>query len=279
MTTENDALAGVQNRVRPTVAALILLGLVAGFLSGLFGVGGGVIVVPMLLLLGLDQRLAAGSSVAAILPTSIVGAVGYGISGNIDWIAGLLLAVGIVAGAQLGTFLLARIPRDVLFWIFVAFLAVTVVSLWLVVPERGATIPLDFWLGAALVLTGLITGILSGLMGVGGGIIVVPVLIVIFGASDLIAKGTSLLMMVPGSISATIGNSRRKNVDLRVAAIIGLSACVASPLGLLTATVISPFWSNVGFSVLMIGVITQLLVKHIRGRRRVAREAADTATA
>lgn len=268
--TTDDQLTGTANRVRTTTGALILLGLVAGFLSGLFGVGGGVIVVPALLLLGMDQRLAAGSSVAAILPTSIVGAVGYGLSGHIDWIAGLLLAAGIVIGAQLGTFLLARIPRDVLFWIFVAFLAAVVVSLWLVVPERGASIPMNVWLGAALVLTGVITGILSGLMGVGGGIIVVPVLIVLFGASDLIAKGTSLLMMVPGSISATIGNSRRKNVDLRVAAIIGLSACVASPLGLLTATSISPFWSNVGFSVLMIGVITQLLVKHIRGRRRAA---------
>jgi uncharacterized membrane protein YfcA len=279
MTTEHDELAGTRSRLRPAIGALILLGLVAGFLSGLFGVGGGVIVVPALLLLGMDQRLAAGSSVAAILPSSIVGAIGYGISGHIDWIAGILLAVGIVVGAQLGTYLLARIPRDVLFWIFVAFLAAVVVSLWLVIPERGAAISMNVWLGAALVLTGLITGILSGLMGVGGGIIVVPVLIVLFGASDLVAKGTSLLMMVPGSISATIGNSRRKNVDLRVAAVIGLSACVASPLGLLTATSISPFWSNIGFSVLMIGVITQLLVKHIRGRRRAAREARETASA
>jgi uncharacterized membrane protein YfcA len=268
--TQHDLPAGAENRVRTTMGALIILGLIAGFLSGLFGVGGGVIVVPALLMLGMDQRLAAGSSVAAILPTSIVGAIGYGISGHIDWIAGLLLAIGIVIGAQLGTFLLSRIPRDALFWAFVAFLAAVVVSLWLVVPERGDDISLTVWLAAALVLTGVITGILSGLMGVGGGIIVVPVLIVLFGASDLVAKGTSLLMMVPGSISATIGNSRRKNVDLRVAAIIGLSACVASPLGLLTATVISPFWSNVGFSVFLIGVITQLLVKHLRGRRRAA---------
>ncbi len=270
MTSEHDKLAGTGSRARTTLGALVLLGLVAGFLSGLFGVGGGIIVVPALLMLGMDQRLAAGSSVAAILPTSIVGAIGYGISGNIDWIAGLLLAVGIVAGAQLGTFLLARISKDVLFWLFVTFLAVVVVSLWLVVPERGASIPMNVWLGAALVLTGFITGVLSGVMGVGGGIIVVPVLIVLFGASDLVAKGTSLLMMVPGSVSATIGNSRRKNVDLRVAAIVGLSACVASPLGLITATAISPFWSNLGFSVLMIGVMTQLLVKHIRARRRTA---------
>ncbi len=52
---------------RPAVLALLILGLFAGFLSGLFGVGGGAIVVPALLLLGVDQRIAAGSSVAAIL--------------------------------------------------------------------------------------------------------------------------------------------------------------------------------------------------------------------
>ncbi|WP_308797976.1 sulfite exporter TauE/SafE family protein [Agromyces silvae] len=256
------------SRPRPAIISLILLGIAAGYLSGLFGVGGGIIVVPMLLMLGLDQRLAAGTSVAAILPTSIVGATGYAISGNIDWLAGLMLAIGIVAGAQLGTYLLARLPKDVLFWMFVAFLVVVMVNLWLSVPQRDAEIAIDLWTGAALVLTGLITGILSGLLGVGGGIIVVPVLMFFFGASDLIAKGTSLLMMVPGSISATIGNTRRRNVDLRAAVVVGLAACVASPLGLLTATVISPFWSNVTFSVLLAGVAAQLVVKHVRSRRR-----------
>jgi uncharacterized membrane protein YfcA len=250
------------------VVSLILLGIAAGYLSGLFGVGGGIIVVPMLLMLGLDQRLAAGTSVAAILPTSIVGAIGYAISGNVDWLAGLMLAIGIVAGAQLGTYLLAKLPKDVLFWMFVAFLAIVIVNLWLSVPQRDAEIAIDVWTGAALVLTGLITGILSGLLGVGGGIIVVPVLMFLFGASDLIAKGTSLLMMVPGSISATIGNTRRRNVDLRSAAIVGLAACVASPLGLLTATVISPFWSNVSFSILLAGITVQLVVKFFRTRRR-----------
>jgi uncharacterized membrane protein YfcA len=247
---------------------LIGIGLAAGYLSGLFGVGGGVIVVPLLLLLGIDQRIAAGSSVAAILPTSIVGAVGYSIAGNVDWLAGLMLAIGIVAGAQLGTYLLARVPRTALFWAFVAFLCVAIVSLWVVVPQRDDVIEFSGWVAAALVLTGGITGILSGLLGVGGGIIVVPVLIFFFGASDLIAKGTSLLMMVPGSVSATIGNSRRKNVDLRVAALVGGAACLASPLGLLTATAISPFWSNVAFSVLMTGVVAQLIVRQLGAKRR-----------
>ncbi|WP_246018928.1 sulfite exporter TauE/SafE family protein [Arthrobacter crusticola] len=243
--------------------ALISLGLVAGYLSGLFGVGGGVVVVPALLLLGVDQRIAVGSSVAAILPTSIVGATGYALSGNVDWIAGLMLALGIVGGAQLGSYLLARLPRDLLFWLFMGFMVVVVVSLWIVIPERDDAISLTPLSSVALALTGVVTGILSALLGVGGGIIIVPILIFFFGASDLIAKGTSLLMMVPGSISATLGNARRNNLSMRIAAYVGISACLASPLGLLTAHAISPFWSNAAFSALMALVAIQLLAKRL----------------
>ncbi|PRA79078.1 sulfite exporter TauE/SafE family protein [Microbacterium sp. MYb66] len=251
---------------RVSAAALIVLGLAAGYLSGLFGVGGGVIVVPILLLLGVDQRIAAGSSVTAILPTAVVGASGYAMSGSVDWIAGLLLAAGIVVGAQLGVWLLARLPRDILFWAFIGSLVLVVVSLWLVVPQREDVIAMTPWVAAALIAVGCITGILSGLLGIGGGIVVVPVLIVFFGASDVIAKGTTLLMMVPGSISATIGNARRRNIDVRIAAIVGLAACAASPLGVLTSQALSPFWSNVAFSLLIAAVLAQLVVRRARGR-------------
>jgi len=268
MTRQTEAPTEGSMRESLPVVKLILLGLLAGYLSGLFGVGGGVIVVPALLLLGFDQRIAAGSSVAAILPTSVVGAVGYAISGNIDWLAGLMLAIGVVIGAQVGTYLLARLPKPVLFWTFIGFLVVVIVSLWIVVPQRDDVIDLNPGTMAGLVFAGMVTGILSGLLGVGGGIIAVPVLMFFFGASDLIAKGTSLLMMIPGSLSATIGNSRRRNVDLRVAALVGVSACLTSTLGLLTATHISPLASNIAFSVLIVGVAAQLVVRQLRARRK-----------
>src|SRR5690606_31114873 len=110
---------------------------------------------------------------------------------------------------------------------FMGFLAVVIVSLWFVVPSRESEITINFLTGALLVLTGFITGILSGVLGVGGGVVVVPVLMFFFGSSDLIAKGTSLLMMIPGSISATLGNVRRQNVDLRAAVWVGVAACAA----------------------------------------------------
>ncbi|MFP3468058.1 TSUP family transporter, partial [Leifsonia sp. SIMBA_070] len=77
--------------------------------------------------------------------------------------------------------------------------------------------------GIALVALGVVTGILSGLIGVGGGVIVVPAMMFLFGSSDLVAKGTSLLMMIPTTISGAIRNARNKNIDLVAAGTVGLA--------------------------------------------------------
>jgi uncharacterized membrane protein YfcA len=260
-------LTGPRLRVGP----LLLVGIAGGLLSGLFGIGGGTIIVPALALwLAMPQKLSAGTSVAAILPTAIVGAATYASQGHIDWIAGACLAVGVVVGAQVGTVLLARLPVDAIRWTFMVFLVGVVVSLWLVVPQRTDVIALTFVTGAMLVGTGFVTGILAGLLGVGGGIVVVPVLMFFFGASDLIAKGTSLLMMIPGSISGTLGNLRRHNVDLRAAGYVGLAACVFAPVGSLFAAWINPFWGNGAFSVYLAFIVGQMFVRTMRARRTVA---------
>ncbi|TCK44892.1 hypothetical protein EDF60_0108 [Leucobacter luti] len=253
---------------RSSVFVLALLGAATGLLSGLFGIGGGVVLVPMLVMfLGFQQRLAAGTSVAAILPAAIVGGIGYGVQGNVDWIAAIALAAGVIVGAQIGSYLLSRVPTGFLRWLFMGFLAVVVVSLWFVVPQRDAEIEKTTLVIVLLVITGLVTGVLSGLLGVGGGVVVVPILMFFFGASDLIAKGTSLIMLIPGSISGTLGNARRRNVDLRAAAILGIAASILSPLGSVIATHVPPFWSNVAFSLLLAFVLGQMLVKTLKNRK------------
>jgi uncharacterized membrane protein YfcA len=244
---------------------LVLIGLAAGFLSGLFGVGGGILIVPALLLLVLDdQRIAAGTSLAAIVPMSIVGVVSYALGGSVDWVAAALLAAGAIIGAQVGSHLLSRLPRRALRWGFIAFLLVVIVSLFLVIPSRDASIEFTAGSVIGLVALGLITGVLSGLLGIGGGAVVVPMLIVLFGASDLIAKGTSLLMMIPTALSGTIGNVVRKNVDLPAAAVIGVSACTTTALGAVVAAGISPQAANILFAAFLAAVVTQLIVKAVR---------------
>jgi uncharacterized protein len=245
------------------------IGLASGLLSGLFGVGGGTVIVPLLvLLLGFDQRLAAGTSLAAIVPTATVGVISYAVHGSVAWIPALILAAGAVVGAQIGTWLLPKLSQTALRWAFVAFLAVVIVSLYIVIPSRGAGLELTWLTGPGLVVLGVITGILAGLLGVGGGVIVVPALMLLFGTSDLIAKGTSLLMMIPTAISGTVGNLRRRNVDLVAAATVGVAACTTTALGAWIATLVDPFVGNVLFSVFLAFIAAQMGVRAVRGRRK-----------
>ena len=219
---------------------LIGVGILSGFLSGLFGIGGGTVIVPALVFLGLSQRHAAATSLAAIIPTSITGVISYATGNDVDWIAALLLACGLVVGSQIGSWLLARLPEVVLRWVFVVFLVFVITSQIVFTPSRDHTIHMTVITGVLLALLGVGIGTLAGLLGIGGGAVMVPALSVLFGASDLIARGTSLLAMFPSSIAGTIANTKRKLVHLRNGLAIGITAAIIAPLGTLAAGAVSP---------------------------------------
>lgn len=252
-----------------TIALFILIGAIAGFLSGLFGVGGGTVIVPLLtIFVAFGSRLAAGTSSAAIIVTAVVGVISYASNGDVDWGAALVIAAASIIGAQIGVRLLHMLREAVLRWIFVGFLVVVAVSLFLVVPSRDAELEWSLPAVLGLLLLGLVTGVLSGLIGVGGGVVVVPMLMMLFGVSDLVAKGTSLLMMIPTSLSGTIANFRRKNVDLLAAACVGVAGCVLAPVGALVANVVDPKVGNLLFICFLVIIGVQMSVKAIRAGRQ-----------
>jgi len=261
----------VPTRTPRYVVACIGIGLIAGLMSGLFGVGGGTVIVPLLvLLLRFDQRYAAGTSLAAVVPTATIGVISYSVHGAVAWIPALILAVGAVLGAQIGTWLLPRVSVAALRWGFVVFIAAVIVSLFLVIPSRDAQFELTWLSGSGLAVLGVITGVLAGLLGVGGGIIVVPILMLVFGTSDLVAKGTSLLMVIPTAISGTVGNLKRGNVDLIAAALVGLAACTTTALGAWLAELVDPATANILFAVFLAVIAVQMGMRAWRGRRRPA---------
>ena len=260
--------AATAHRSPRFVMSCIAVGLAAGLLSGLFGVGGGIVIVPALVLLaGYSQRLASGTSLAAIVPTATVGVISYAIHGSVDVVVALILAAGSVVGAQIGSWLLARLSQNAIRWGFVAFLIVVIVMLFVVVPSRDAEFEFTVLSVIGLIIVGLLTGTMAGLIGVGGGVIVVPVLMFVFGTSDLMAKGTSLLMMIPTAISGTIGNLKRGNVDLLAAALIGGAACTTTALGAWFATLLDPAVANILFAVFLAFIAVQMAVKALRSRR------------
>lgn len=220
------------------ILALAGIGLAAGFFSGLFGVGGGLIIVPgLVVLLHLDQRRAVGTSLLAIVPAVLGSLVAYAVAGSVDLAIGGLLAIAAVGGAQLGSLLLQRMPVRVAQWVFVGFVAVMVVQLVLLVPDRATGLVLDPLRITALLVLGLVAGVLSAVLGIGGGGVVVPILMLL-GASDLVAKGASLVMMVPTVLSGMVANLRRHNVDVRAGLIVGGLSLLTGPLGAWVAHVI-----------------------------------------
>jgi len=245
--------------------ALVLTGLIGGLLSGVFGVGGGIVMVPLLISFArMDQRRAATTSLAAIVPTSIVGSLSYLANGHIDLAGGAIIAAGAVVGSVLGTNLLQRIPLFWLRWLFIALLLVVAVRMVLVEPERGAALGLSPVVVLGYLALGLAMGVASGLFGIGGGVIAVPALVTVFGVSDLIAKGTSLLVLVPTSIVGTVSNMRARLVDLSAGLVVGVAATLAAVPGVALAVLIPPRLSSVLFAVLLLLAAAQLTVKALR---------------
>ena len=104
---------------------LVLIGLAAGFLSALFGVGGGVLVVPLLIVAaGYAAHRATGTSLAAILVTSVAGAATYALHGEVDAAAAALVGIPATVGAIAGTALQQRLTGRALSLLFALFLAV-----------------------------------------------------------------------------------------------------------------------------------------------------------
>ncbi|WP_157496906.1 sulfite exporter TauE/SafE family protein [Leifsonia sp. Leaf264] len=254
---------------RASFLRLVLTGAVGGLLSGSFGGGGGILMVPLLVtFVGMDQRRASATSLVAIIPAAIVGSLTYVAHGSVDAFAAIFLIIGGVIGSAFGSQVMRRTPIGVLRWLFIALLLVVAVRMLLIVPTRGGADTVEnSWVAALLLIgVGLFIGVASGLFGIGGGVIAVPALIALFGVGDLVAKGTSLLVMIPTAVSGTVGNLRGHVVDMRAGLIVGAAAAIASFAGVALALVMPPQASSVLFAALLVASAIQLAVRARRDR-------------
>jgi uncharacterized membrane protein YfcA len=246
--------------------SILLVGLGAGFLSGIFGVGGGILIVPGLVFFAkMDQRRAHGTSLAAVLPISFASLITYWSHDHVDWHVALFLAIGAIAGAVLGTKLLKTARHDVLSYGFAVILIASAARLYWTTSADGRT-GLGVAAAIALVVIGLATGTLAGLLGVGGGVIMIPAMVLLLGETNGIAKGTSLAVIIPTSITGTIRNRKTANVDVKAATIVGLSGIVSAVAGGSLAANMSESLSNGLFATLLLIVAAQMIYRERRDR-------------
>lgn len=236
-------------------------GIGAGLLSGMFGLGGGIIIVPGLMFaLRMDQRRAHGTSLAGVLPISMASIITYWIHDHIDWTVTLWLTIGSVGGALIGARLLAVLPKRVLTLLFVAVLAIAGIRMFFEIDTTGTTV-IDTGSAIALVVIGFFVGALAGMLGIGGGLITVPIMIVIFHVPPAVAKGTALAVVIPTALSGTVQNMANKNADLFAALLVSTTGIFAAVAGGWIASLMSAALSNFLFAVLLMVIAGRMLLQ------------------
>lgn len=238
----------------PGVSLLAALGIgaVLGFFGGLFGIGGGILAIPVLVLgFGLDQALAQGTALAMMVPNLVLawwrywrrGPGGLGRGTSLVALAGTLTTYGAAQAAQ-------GINPQALHLLFAGFLAVIGISQWRragpeaspspspvpspVSPDRnsrrGRLMPLVGMAGV-----GVAGGGCMGLLGVGGGLVATPLLTGLFGLGQRAAQGMALAMVSPSSAAALLSYARAQRVDWPLGAALALGGVLTVSAGVALA--------------------------------------------
>jgi uncharacterized protein len=241
-----------------SVNLFLLLGLggVVGFLSGVFGVGGGFLVTPLLILLGISPAVAVGTQASQILASSFSGVLAHMRRGNVDVRMGLVLVIGGMLGSVIGIWLFGLLRRlgqiDLSISLAYVFFLGTVGSLMLVESVRawfrmrtrrdtftkrhrhlwlhGLPLKLRFHKSRLYISSlmpfglGVLAGILVAIMGVGGGFLMVPAMIYLLGMPTQMVVGTSLFQISFVTAVTTFlhaANTQTVDVVLALALIVG----------------------------------------------------------
>jgi uncharacterized membrane protein YfcA len=250
-----------------------LIGLLAGFFGGLVGLGGGVIMIPLLVrLYKFGQHQAHGTSLMALVFTGLSGALTYYLNGSVDLVAGALLAASAVFTARYGALYAHALPEWQLKRAFGYFLIC--VSLLLMSKPYMSHLaflahPAGGWIKVTVLLvSGAAAGFISGMMGVGGGAVMTPAMVLLLGFNQYTAQGSALLAMVPSGSVGAYTHWRLGNVVPRV--LIGLIPGIL--IGTYCGGSAAHLLSEANLRLVFAAVLVWLGIRDIRGaaKKRLA---------
>lgn len=245
----------------------LAIGLLVGLTSGLFGVGGGIILVPLLVLLfKTDQKKAQATSLVVVSLSAVTGATTYAFANSIDWAAAPLLIAGGLIGTWLGTSFVKKINDR---WLKLAFgvllLAVAGRFVWQSFEASAiAQVTLSWQVALGYLAAGFAMGLLSSFLGVGGGVILVPILVTLFGFPQQLAAGTSLIVMIPVTLLGAKRLTRSGFTNWSQGLRIGSAAAVAAVAGAALALVAGAAILQLGFALVLLLAGSQMIWRAIR---------------
>jgi len=208
----------------------IAIGFGAGILSGLFGVGGGIITTPAIQEgLGGAPYIAVGTPLPVIIPTAIVGGYTYSRAGEVSWRAIRFAAAPGVVGAAFGAWLTSFVDPHWLLIVTAVLIGWQAIRVGFAgefrVRPRGST---PGWSYAVL---GGVTGLVSGLLGVGGGVVFVPLVTTMLGMPLKRALGTSLVLIAIIAVPGTIVHAALGHIDWAIFAVLVIGVVPGARIG------------------------------------------------
>ncbi|MBZ0295654.1 MAG: sulfite exporter TauE/SafE family protein [Anaerolineae bacterium] len=220
---------------------LLIVGLGAGVLSGLFGIGGGVIIVPALVLLGFQFKEAVGTSLGALLmPVGIFAVIAYYRAGKLRLSIAVWIALGLIAGGVVGAQIATNLDTSVLERLYGVFLLYTgwrfvePRKLWREYrsetptpkEETPAVVDLPWYY---LLGVGLGAGVLAGMFGIGGGAVIVPALVGLLKFDQHLAVGTSLAaLLLPVGLGSVLIYYNNGDLRLEAATMVALGLLIGA---------------------------------------------------
>lgn len=233
---------------------LLLLGLVVGFCSAAMGIGGGAILVSALILLfNYEIKKAIGVSLVTIVPTAFVGIIAHHIieSSNIKFFIVLFIVAGSIIGAKFGAELANKMSVKLLTKLF-AFLLffmglklAGIINVSVETVSNTAAYPL-------LVILGLIAGSASALFGIGGGVIMVPMLNLLFGLSIHEAVATSLTVILPTTLAGAIFHNKFNNINIDEIKFLIPTSMIGAIFGAIVANTLPATTIKIVFGIFML---------------------------
>lgn len=213
----------------------ILVGLVVGFASGLLGIGGGALIVPALMyFFAFPIKKAIGTSLLIIIITAISGSLVHWRAKNIDFRLTLILGIMGMGGAQLGAYCTRILPDfaiQVIFGVMMLALAVQMILKKGGEEKAGGIYSYQRFNLPLAISIGLGGGFLSGLLGIGGAVVIVPLIYIFLRVPLHVAIGTSLTIVLLNAVSGGAAYALRGEVQYSSALIIGASSIAGSQWG------------------------------------------------
>ena len=267
---------------------IIFIGMSIGILSGIFGVGGGFLMTPLLIFLGIPPVVAVGSEAPHVLATSVSGFIAHWRKRNVDIKMGIFLLIGGLIGSTVGVNIFSYLKNfgqidlviQLLFLFFLGFIgfsmafesARTTIKQYRARNTKRTKLHQHSWFhglpfkvrfrrsklyisAIPPVLIGFVVGVMSAMMGVGGGFIMIPAMVYILGMPTSIVVGTSLFQIIFVTANATFFQSYiNYNVDIVLSALMIFGGVIGAQIGVIFGSKLKAEYLRGILAILVLGV-------------------------